>query len=293
MALYILIILGIIQGITEFLPVSSSGHLVLFYNIFNINNNQITLSIVFHLATLMAVIFVYFKDIVVLIKNPFCKTNKLLVMATIPTVIIALLLKSVIEKSFSGEFLVWGFLITAVILFFCEIVSNNNNIKLKFLTKSSNLSATNINFMTKIKQNSINSVLFDYDITNININYFNAFLIGVAQGIACFPGISRSGSTIACGLFQKLEKKQVADFSFLLSIPVILGSMIFELKDFTSLASAESFNIFNIIVGFIFAFVSGILCIKFMLKIVKKQKLYIFSFYLVLLSLIIVIFNLV
>ena len=99
MAYLIVILIGLIQGIAEFLPISSSGHLVVMYDIFNITDNTILLSIVLHIATLFAIIVVYYKDIMLLIKNPFCKTNKLLITATIPTVIIVLMFESVIDKA--------------------------------------------------------------------------------------------------------------------------------------------------------------------------------------------------
>lgn len=265
MAIWIVIILGIVQGACEFLPVSSSGHLVLFYNIFNITDNTILLSVILHVATLLSVIVCYWKDIIKLIKNPFCNTNKKLVIATIPTVIIVLLLKSVVKKSFGGDFIIIGFLITAIVLFISQMLE----------TKASK-TVKNAYFLSE--NNVYNSI------TDININTKQALFVGVAQGLAIFPGISRSGSTIAMGLMCGVKKSEVADFSFLLSIPIIIASLLFEIIDVSVNKIAIGFNPLTLFTGFIFSFLSGLICIKLMLKFVKKSKLYWFSFYLVLLS---------
>lgn len=257
MAYLIVILIGLIQGIAEFLPISSSGHLVVIYDIFNITDNTILLSIVLHIATLFAIILVYYKDIILLIKNPFCKTNKLLAVSTIPTVIIVLLFESVIDKVFKGDFVIIGFLITAIVLFVSEIISKNN-------------------------KNT-----FKGDILNLNISYKNACIIGVAQGIACVPGISRSGSTIATALCLKESKEVATKFSFLMSIPIIIASFLYEIlkiKDATF-----DFSLIQIFVGFLVAFLVGIFAIKFVITIVKKQKLYVFSIYLVVLVIILLV----
>lgn len=248
----IVIIIGIVQGLGEFLPISSSGHLVMLYNIFNITENTIFLSVILHLATLAAVVLVYYFDILELIKHPFCKTNKLLLVATIPTVAIVLIFETMLDKIFGGAFYIYGFLITAILLVVSELRSR------KLITHSS------------------------CDILNLNISYRKAILIGVAQGVACAPGISRSGSTISCALLLNVNKEDATKFSFLMSIPIIIASFLYELlkiKDATF-----SFNTWQLFIGFVFAFVFGIIAVKFMINFVRKQKLYIFSIYLVLLS---------
>ena len=121
-------------------------------------------------------------------------------------------------------------------------------------------------------------------VTDININTKQALFVGVAQGLAIFPGISRSGSTIAMGLMCGVKKSEVADFSFLLSIPIIIASLLFEIIDVSVNKIAIGFNPLTLFTGFIFSFLSGLICIKLMLKFVKKSKLYWFSFYLVMLS---------
>ncbi len=263
---FVLIILGIVQGASEFLPISSSGHLVVLYNIFNIQGNTILLSVILHVATLLAVIVCYFKDLISLIKHPFCKTNLKLITATIPTVVMALALKSVVERSFDGDFVTIGFLITALVL----VISQN--------IQSNGLKNKTSNFMSKSSNNLC-------DITNLNISYVQALVIGIAQGVAIFPGISRSGSTIATGLITGVDKDTCADFSFLLSIPIILGSLALELKDVFSGGATLDINVGSLIVGFLVSFVSGLVAIKFMLKLVKHKKLTGFSVYLFVLSL--------
>lgn len=266
MAIWLIIILGIVQGASEFLPISSSGHLVVLYNIFSVTENNILLSIILHIATLLAVIICYRKQLFLLIKNPFCQTNKKLIIASIPTVIIVVLLKGIVEKSFSGNFVIAGFLITAIILIVSQLVSNkqNNN---TILTKSSV-------FLTKSE-----------DITNLNINYKQAVLIGTMQGVAIFPGISRSGSTIATGLICGVSKRDSADFSFLLSIPIIVAGMLFEVLEIFAGNVVVTIPAITLTVGFLFSFLSGLLSIKLMLNFVKNKNLIWFSVYLILLSL--------
>lgn len=265
MAILVIIILGIVQGACEFLPISSSGHLVLFYNIFGIQQNTILLSVILHVATLFSVVVCYYKSIVKLIKNPFCHTNKMLVVATIPTVLIVLILKNVVEKSFDGNFIIIGFLATALILIGSQILET------KELNKTQNISF--------LSQSGMSG-----DITHININYKQALFVGIAQGFAVFPGVSRSGSTISMGLACGVKKSEVADFSFLLSIPIIIASLLFEIVDVAVNKIKIEFSVAQLGLGFLFSFVSGLVCIKLMLSFVKKSKLYWFAIYLILLS---------
>ena len=275
------VIIGFIQGVGEFLPISSSGHLVLFYTLFNVNQDTILLSVFLHMATLFSVLYVYRDQILKLVKNPFCKTNKLLVVATIPTVIIALLLKGLISESFDLNFVIFGFLITAVVLGVADYISENNCLitqnngaKLhlvnnsKYVLKSNNVVICQQTSTTNLR-----------DITDIGISYKQAFIMGIAQGVACFPGISRSGSTIATGLLLKGDKGEIATFSFLLSIPIIIGSMILSLFDIShsSLRIATSSLVFSCLVSFLV----GIISIRLLNKFVKQQKLSYFSFYLI------------
>lgn len=236
-------LIGIIQGLTEFLPVSSSGHIVLFGSLFELDNLML-LSVVAHIGTLFAVIYCYRQRLKELIKKPFCETNIKLVIATIPTVIIVLLFNGFIEDNFKTSTLVWGFLISAVLLFIADMKKNT----VKPLSKKS------------------------------------ALYIGISQGLAILPGFSRSGTTLACGLIAGVEKKQALDFSFLMSIPIIIASAVFEgVKLFTAQITVNWLGIFIVMVT---SFIFGIISIKLMLKIVKSNNLFYFSFYLIILSLI-------
>lgn len=245
------IILGITQGLTEFLPVSSSGHLVLIQNIFSLQNDVIFFDCILHLATLLAVIIIYKNTLLKILKNPFSKLTFMLIVATIPTVIIGLVFNDFFENMFSGEFLYISFLVTAVILLFAEYCQKHNR-------------------------------------NPQNMDYKKALITGIFQGIAIMPGISRSGTTISACLVQGVEKEEATEFSFLLSMPVILGSTILEFfkLDFQNIFGNISFSCY--ILGFITSFIFGMISIKFMLKIVKKNRYYIFSIYLTILAFILI-----
>lgn len=238
------ILIGFIQGITEFLPVSSSGHIVLFGSLFELDN-LLLLSVVAHIGTLFAVIFCYRKQIVELIKKPFNPTNLCLIIATVPTVVMVLIFNNFLEANFSIHVLVWGFLLSALLLAVADFKKTNNK----------------------------------------PINKRNALYMGIAQGLALLPGISRSGATLTCGLLVGVEKQKALDFSFLMSIPVIIASAVYE--SFKLFSCQLTINWLGIIIVMITSFVFGILSIKIMLKLVNKNKLIYFSFYLILLSLII------
>ena len=237
------ILIGIIQGLTEFLPVSSSGHIVLFGSLFELDN-LLLLSVVAHIGTLFAVIYCYRQRLKELIKKPFCETNIKLLIATIPTIVIVLIFNGFIEENFKTSTLVWGFLISAILLLFADLRKNTD----KPITKKS------------------------------------ALYMGISQGLAILPGFSRSGTTLACGLLVGVEKQQALDFSFLMSIPIIIASAIYE--GFKLFSAQISINWIGIFIVMVTSFIFGIISIKLMLKIVKSNKLYYFSFYLILLSLI-------
>jgi len=237
------ILIGIIQGLTEFLPISSSGHIVLFGSLFELDN-LLLLSVVAHIGTLFAVIFCYKNRLTELVRYPKNKTNLNLIIATIPTVIMVLLFNHFLEDNFNTSTLVWGFLASAILLLIADLKKEKN----KYLDKKS------------------------------------AFIMGVSQGFALLPGISRSGTTLACGLLLGVNKEEALDFSFLMSIPIIIASAVYEcIKLFSSQITINWLGIFIVMVT---SFIFGILSIKIMLKTVKKNKLYFFSIYLVILSLI-------
>lgn len=241
------IFIGFIQGITEFLPVSSSGHIVLFGSLFELDN-LLLISVVAHIGTLFAVLFCYRKRVFELVRHPKNKTNLNLIIATIPTVIMVLLFNTFLEENFNKSSLVWGFLISAILLVVADLKKDSN----KPITKKSSL------------------------------------YMGISQGFALLPGISRSGTTLVCGLLSGVEKNEALDFSFLMSIPIILASAVYE--SFKLFSSQITINWFGIFLVMICSFVFGIMSIKLMLKVVRKNKLYFFSIYLIVLSLAVLFF---
>ena len=247
MSVWQAIVLGSVQGLTEFLPVSSSGHLLLFEKIFHIDDN-LFLTLFLHLGTLFAVLVVYRKTLWQIIKRPFCDIAKKLYIASLITICLVCVFKSLIEGSFTGNFYILGFCISGFLLILTQILYSSRKQSSKCLT------------------------------------YKNACLMGFAQGLACVPGISRSGSTICAGLLSGCEKNSVADFSFLMSIPIIVASMMYEV--IFNNVGAYSFDILALIVGFIVSFVFGLIAIKFMIKFIKKVSLTYFGIYLFMLSII-------
>ena len=206
------------------------------------------LSIVAHIGTLFAVIYCYHKRLFELVRKPFNKTNLHLIIATLPTIIMVLIFNSFIEANFGTKTLIWGFLISAVLLLVADFMRERNK----------------------------------------PINKRNALYMGLAQGFALLPGISRSGSTLVCGLIVGVEKKEALDFSFLMSIPVIVASAVYE--SYKLLSSQITVNWLGIFIVMIVSFIFGILSIKIMLKLVSKNRLFYFSIYLIVISLIILFF---
>lgn len=246
------IVLGVVQGLTEFLPVSSSGHIMLIDKLFGIKESNLFMSVVLHVATLLSVVIVFRKQIWELIKHPFSHQAKLLYISFIPTCVIVSVIKFISPAAFNGSFLGFFFILTAALLLLVDIFARRQN-TFKPLSKS------------------------------------NAFIMGVAQGLACIPGLSRSGTTIATGLMLGENREEVSHFSFIMSIPVIIASMAYELI-FDGGAIMFKDNILQILIGFIIALIVGLLAIKFMLRIIKKRKFYGFSIYLVVVGILTLIF---
>ena len=235
-------IIGLIQGLTEFLPVSSSGHILIFSHLFNINCDIILLSVVAHLGSLLAVIICMRKKIKPLIKKPLCSTNQNLIISTLPAVIIVLLFKGLVDKLYGMEFVLYGFLTTGILLMIADLKKTNNK----------------------------------------PINKINALLMGLMQGIAILPGISRSGSTLSVGMLAGVNKKEACEYSFLMSIPIIVGSAVYEIIGL--IGHNVEVQFFPLFVAFLSSFLFAILSIKLMLKIVKSNKLFVFSIYTLLIS---------
>ena len=244
MIVYIML-LAVVQGLTEFLPVSSSGHLVLMEQIFNVKVDMMFMSILMHLGTLIAVVIYYRKKIFYLIKNPFSKTTFYLVLSTIPAGIFVLIFKDFLTNSFNGALLGFGFLVSSIMLFVADKVSKK------------------------------------YE-PNAEFSYKTALLMGVFEAVAVFPGISRSGSTLCAGIFSGADPDEVLDFSFLMSVPIILASTVFELFDLG--AGILKVNVWFIVVGLILSFVCGLISIKLTINFTKKIKLKYFSIYLLLVA---------
>lgn len=243
----VLFFMGLVQGLTEFLPVSSSGHLVLISKLFNMEES-LFLSILLHVATLFSIVVVFWRDIWELIRHPFSKKTVMLMVATIPTCLIVLVLMPIIKSSFGGALLPFCFLISALLLFATE-------------------------FLTKKK-------------TTHELNYKTAFIMGIAQGFAVFPGISRSGTTICAGLLAGGDKKESAKFSFLMSIPIIILSMVMEIYEICQGSVTINYPVIAIIASFLVAFLSGIFAIKFMMKLTEKGNLKWFSLYLLIIGIV-------
>ncbi len=253
MDIFIIVVLGIVQGLTEFLPVSSSGHLVLLENVFGIQDASLFLNVVLHCATLLAVLVYYRKTLWQMIKNPLQPIVYYLLLTTAITCVIVLLFADFFESSFSGVLLAWGFFLSAIFLFITEYVSKSYQ-----------------------KQNYMYS----------KVNLKHSIFLGLFQGLAILPGISRSGTTLCAGIVMGINKKDALDYSFLMSIPIIIASLVFELvrADFDTIFS--DVNIVEMLVGGIVAFICAMLGIKLMMKVVEKVQYKWFALYLLVLGII-------
>jgi len=255
------LILGLLQGLTEFLPVSSSGHIELSKAILDIEiEGSLIFTIAVHGATVLSTIVVFWKEIKELIIDFFkFRWNestqyifKLLV-SMIPAVIIGLLFKDELESLFTGNVLLVGcmLLVTSSFLFFT------------FFTKN----------------------------TSKEVSFGKSIFIGIAQAIAILPGISRSGATIATGLFLNVDRKQIARFSFLMVIIPILGENILDI--FKGEFTKGNIELSSILVGFIAAFFSGLLACRWMIRLVQRGKLIYFAAYCLVVGLAAIIFSII
>jgi undecaprenyl-diphosphatase len=266
------IILGLVQGITEFLPVSSSGHLALLQKIFGIEGNVFLFDIALHLGTLLAVFVVLRNDITNILKRPFQKLSGLLIVSTLITAVFALLLKkipapqtglSLLESAGSSTgFLGCAFLTTALLLFAAEKLSKHAPSR------------------TPVREKEDRAA---------TISVLDAVIIGAAQGLGILPGVSRSGSTLAGALARNPDRDFAARYSFLLAIPAILGALVLELKDSFDAGAPVFAGIGTgaVIAGTASAAIVGFFAVNSMLRIVRTKKLYGFSIYTALLGIII------
>lgn len=255
------IVLGIIQGLTEFLPVSSSGHLEIGKVLLNVElEESLSFTVMVHFATVLSTITVFFREIKIILIDVFkfrwnastIYLSKIL-LSMIPVLIVGVFFQEEVEALFSGN-LVWvgiALLGTALLL---------------FLT-------------TFLKADGVKKIPFG-----------DAFIMGLAQAMAVIPGLSRSGSTIATGLLLKNKKDEVAQFSFLMVLIPIIGAALMKILQLTD-APAETLDILPLIAGFVAAYISGYLACRWMINIVKRGKLYWFAIYCAIVGIVSIIFS--
>lgn len=249
------LVLGLVQGLTEFIPISSSGHLVLAHHALGVFDHGLAFDIALHFGTLVALVIYFWKDLVMYLKSLFVKSDKthltwLLIVATIPAAIIGYLLESKAETTFRSVRLVsFNLLAFGLVMLVAEY------------------------YYKRSKKH----VELD------NISAAQAISMGLAQALAVIPGISRSGSTITAGLFGKLDRVAATRFSFLLGIPITAGAI---LKVFTEKGVISQIHSQQTVflVGTLTALISGMLAIRFMLGFIGKHGLYVFAYYRVVLG---------
>lgn len=280
-------ILGALQGITEFLPISSSGHLVLGEHFFKLDAAVLkSFDVTVHMGTLLAILIYFWDDVWKMIKtffelitgktkldNPYAKLILYIVIGTIPAVIAGLLLEDWMDQNFRNVKAVGTLMILVGTIFYL-----GEYVYQKYYQSS--LKTVFVTAVKKIKD------FFGCEKNNGQIQGLNlrkAIVIGCAQAIALLPGVSRSGSTIVAGLFQGVERSSAARFSFLLGIPAIAGAGVL-----TFLGSGDSVTeivpFSSLAIGFISSFVFGMLSVAFLMHFLKKFSLNVFAVYLVIIG---------
>jgi undecaprenyl-diphosphatase len=246
------VILGIVQGITEFLPISSSGHLVILQHLFGIKEPQVTFDIFLHLGTLISIL-IYFRKEIIGMFTWRSRTILYVVVASIPTFIIGFTLKDAVEELFARPHVVgYMLLATGILLISATFYSRRRG-------------------MTNSK----------------NIGFVNSIIVGAAQGIAVMPGISRSGATIASGILSGVGKDVAFKFSFLLAIPTILGASLLKCGQIGF--AFTSGELLSFLSGGAVAMVTGLAAINLLAKIIRANALYIFGIYCILAALSIIV----
>ena len=263
-----IIILGIIQGIAEFLPISSSAHLIIFRDLFGIGSGMsselaLSFDIALHFGTLLAIAIYFFKDFLNMIikgvtKGPKDKEGKLfyyIIAATIPAAFVGVLFEDIIENAIRSNFI-----LIAIALMFVGIF-------IYIVDK-------------KYKENK----------TIKEMNIIDAIIIGCSQAFALIPGFSRSGTTIATARIRNINREDAAKFSFYLSAPVVLGAVVLHLlKNGFSLINA---NLSIFVMGVLVSFIAGLLCISFLLRYLKKNDFKLFMIYRIILGIIVIVWAL-
>lgn len=251
-----IIILSIIQGIAEFLPISSSAHLIIFRDVFNVGSAitpdlALSFDIALHFGTFFAILVYFFKDFLNMfikgvtkgIKDPDGKMMYFIIIATIPAALVGILFEDIIENIIRGNLYVIAFALAIM------------GIIIYLVDKS-----------------------FKNEKTVSEMTLTNALLIGVSQAFALIPGFSRSGTTIATGRIMKLKREEAAKFSFYLSAPVTLGAVTMQLLESNTINIIMD-NILMFSVGIIGSFITGLICIGFLLKYLRKNDFKIFMWY--------------
>ena len=252
------ILLGLVQGITEFLPVSSSGHLQLIKYLGFSQSSGLFTTIILHFATALSILFVFHKKIkeIIFFRSDDSVSYILkIILALVPAVVIGLLFEEEIKTIFKGQdyLLALMFFITGTILYCTNRIKENNN----------------------------------------NLTYITVFLIGFAQAFAIMPGISRSGLTICTALFLGINKNEATNFSFIIALPLIFGGTIkYLLFDYSELKNEIIVaNVIPLLIAFLVTFFVGLLCCRWMIKIVEKNNLVNFSYYCIGLALFLILTN--
>ncbi|MCI6107994.1 MAG: undecaprenyl-diphosphatase UppP [bacterium] len=262
-----ILVLGFIQGIAEFLPISSSAHLIIFRDIFGIGagisaNMELTFDIALHFGTLLAIGVFFFSDFIQMIKKGFTKGVKdddgkilwYLVAATIPAAIVGVLFEDAIENVVRSNYIViaLALAIMGIIIYLADKFSKETK-----------------------------------DVKKMTLK--DAIVIGCSQVFALIPGFSRSGTTIAAGRVLGLDRESAAKFSFFLSAPVVLGAVVLQLFKGSAI-SVIAANLGTFILGILVSFVVGLLCIKYLLKYLQKHNFKIFMVYRVVLAIVVLIY---
>jgi len=254
------LILGLVQGLTEFLPVSSSGHLEIGKVLLNVEvKEDLTFTILVHFATVLSTITVFFSEIKGLTRGVFAfkwnsetKYVTRILVSMIPVLIVGILFKEEVESLFSGNLTLVGvaLLVTALLLVSTQLVKAGNK----------------------------------------KIPIPDALLMGIAQAIAVIPGISRSGATISTGLLLKNDRSEVARFSFLMVLIPIIGAAFLDILSLSSSGTEAAISAWSLITGFLAAYISGYLACTWMISLVKKGNLYWFAIYCALVGIISIVF---
>lgn len=303
------IILGIIQGLTEFFPVSSSGHMVILPYLFDWDYRSLYFTVVVHFATLAAVVTVFYRDIYEILRalvlgifkrdwrnsNNF-KLGILLIVATIPAAVAGFFLDDYVENLFSKP------LIVAVCLIITALFLVSGELRGRRIETACNLHA---GYAPEIKKSPVKSDkeaeekltgkidLNDISAGNennknkkdnkagkVNFNLLIALMTGIGQAVAILPGISRSGTTISFARFFGVRRSDAVKFSFLLSVPIIFGSFVLEIFRSSDIISGGGPEVVqSLIAGFISSYLAGLFAVKFMVKIVERRNLNVFAIY--------------